>query len=146
MQDEGLFDLSLNYHRECLKFCFSGILQNELDNTKEMWNNHRIRNSKNAEYPWGRLDVLHFNSAAASATDNKFLLAGENLDQTVRFCMYPPLTDCTEGFLSLASLIMTEENLRAPKNRQETKSLFLRLITAIDFLVVPELYLSQVFR
>ena len=42
--------------------------------------------------------------------------------------------NCTEDFLSLASWIMTEENLRAPKNIQAAKSLFLRLITVLDSL------------
>ena len=36
LQGEGLFDPSLNHHKECMKFCFSGILQSELDNIKEM--------------------------------------------------------------------------------------------------------------
>ena len=36
LQDEGLFDPSLNHHKECMKFCFSGILQSELDNINEM--------------------------------------------------------------------------------------------------------------
>ena len=44
-------------------------------------------------------------------------LARKKLDQALRFCVYPSLVNCTENFLSLASLIMTEENLR-----QKTKS------------------------
>ena len=60
LQDEGLLDLSLNHHKEYMKFCFSGILLKELDNIKEMWNNHRIRNSRNAEYPGGRPDVMSY--------------------------------------------------------------------------------------
>ena len=68
-QDEGLFDPSLNYHKEYIKFYFSGILQNELDNIKEMWSNYRIRNSRNAECLGGRPDVLCFNPVAAGATN-----------------------------------------------------------------------------
>ena len=108
--------------------------KNELDNIKEMSNNHRIRNNRNAECPGRRPDVLYFSSAAAGATDYKFPLAGEKLDQALRFCVYPSLVNCTEDFLSLASLIMTAENISAPKNIQEAKSLFLRLITVIDSL------------
>ena len=44
------------------------MLQSELGNIKKMWNKHRIRNSRNAEYLGGRLDVLYFNPAAAGAT------------------------------------------------------------------------------
>ena len=117
-----------------MKFCFSGILQSELDNSKEMWNNRYIRNSRNTECPGGRPDVPYFTPAAAGATDYKFPLAGEKSDQALRFCVYSSLVNCTEDFLSLASLIMTEENLRAPKNIQGVKSLSLRLIIVIDSL------------
>ena len=29
----GLFDISLNLHLQCLRFCFFGVLQHELDET-----------------------------------------------------------------------------------------------------------------
>ena len=93
-----------------------------------------MRNSRNAKCSGGRPDVLYFNLAAAGATDHKFALAREKLDQALRFCVYPSLANWTDDFLSLGSLIMTEENLRAPKNIQETKYLFLRLIAVIDSL------------
>ena len=82
----------------------------------------------------GRPDVLYFNPTATGATDYKFPLAGEKLDQALRFCVHLSLVNCTEDFLSLASIIMTEENLRVTKNIQEVKSLFLTLITVIDSL------------
>ena len=132
LQEEGLFDPSLNHHKEWMKFCFTGILQIELNNIKGVWKNHCIRNSRNAKYPGGRPDILYFNSAAVGTTDYKFSLAGGKLDQALRFCVYPSLVNCAEDFLSLASLIMIEENLRAPKNTQEAKFLFPRLITVTD--------------
>ena len=104
LQNEVLFNLSLDRHKECMKFCFSVILQSELDNIKEMWNNHRIRNSRNAESPWGIPDILYFNPAAAGATAYKFPLAGEKLDLALRFCVYPSLANCTKEFLSLGLL------------------------------------------
>ena len=82
----------------------------------------------------GRPDVLYFNPAAAGATDYKFPLAREKLDQALRYCVYPSLVNCAEDILSLASLIMTKENLRALENIQEAKYLFVRLITVIDSL------------
>ena len=75
-------------------------MQRELDNIKEMRKNHRIRNSRNAECPGGRPDVLYFNPAAAGAADYKFPLAEEKLDQVLRFCVYPSLANCTEDFCS----------------------------------------------
>ena len=41
----------------------------ELGNNKEIWKNHRIKNSRYAECPGGRAEVLYFNLAAAGTTD-----------------------------------------------------------------------------
>ena len=67
---------------------FSGILQSDWDNIKVMLNNHRIRNSTNAECPWRRPDIRYFYSAAAGVTDYKFP-EKEKLDEALRFCVYP---------------------------------------------------------
>ena len=146
LQDERLFDPSLNHHKECMKFCFSGILQSELDNIKEKWNNHHIRNSKNAECAGGKPDVLYFNPVPAGVTDYKFPLAGEKLDQVLRICVYPFFVNYIEEFLPPASLIMTDENIRAPKNIQETKSSFLRLVTVIvcNSLLIPSSSITMI--
>ena len=63
----------------------------------------------NAECPGAGPDVLFFNPAVAGATDYKFPLAGEKLYQALRFCVRSSLVNCTEDFLSLASLKITEE-------------------------------------
>ena len=76
-----------------------------------MWNSYRIKNSKNLECPGGGPDVLYFDPAVAGATDYKFPLPGEKLDQALRFCVHSSLVNCTEDFLSLASLKMTEEKI-----------------------------------
>ena len=56
--------------------------KNKIDNNNNNNNNnHRLRNSRNAECPGVKPDVLYFNPAAAGATDYKFPLAGEKLDQ-----------------------------------------------------------------
>ena len=43
---------------ECLRYCFTKVLQKELDSVKEQWN-HRIRKSRNDTVP-GRPDSLFF--------------------------------------------------------------------------------------
>ena len=63
----------------------------------------------NAECSGGEPDVLYFDPAVAGATDYKFPLPGEKLDQALRFCVHSSLVNCTENVLSLASLKMTEE-------------------------------------
>ena len=54
MSAENVADISLTYLVEFLRFCFLGILQEELDETGRIWNNHFIRKRRNAECPWGR--------------------------------------------------------------------------------------------
>ena len=47
-------------YRECLKFCFMGVIQAELDRVAQHWNLHRIRPQNNVESPPGRPDTLFF--------------------------------------------------------------------------------------
>ena len=44
--DEGLLELGNYFHMQCIWFCFSDLLQLELDNFAERWNTHHIRSSK----------------------------------------------------------------------------------------------------
>lgn len=60
MCEEGIFDASIEYHQECLRLCFMGILQIELDETKLLWNTYYIRRVRNSECAGGRPDVLYF--------------------------------------------------------------------------------------
>ena len=50
-----------------------------------------------------------------------------------------------EDQMSLASLIMTEENLRAPKNIQKAKLLILKLTTVIDSCIFRIIIISSVY-
>ena len=55
--EQNLFDQSLEYQCECLRFCFMGLIQQELDETLRLWNSHYIRKVRNATCPSGRPDV-----------------------------------------------------------------------------------------
>jgi hypothetical protein len=45
-ESRGEIDLSYDLSKECLWYCFSGLLQNDIDKVKEHWNTHRIRRSR----------------------------------------------------------------------------------------------------
>ena len=60
---------------ECLWYCFTKVLQKELDSVKEQWNTHRIRKSRNDSVP-GRPDSLFF------------------LPDKGGFCIYPSMLWC----------------------------------------------------
>ena len=46
MIDAGNLDASNRMHLECIWFCFSEIIQKELDEVRDEWNNHYIRASR----------------------------------------------------------------------------------------------------
>ena len=60
MRDSGTFDDSNTMHVECLHFCFTRLIQSELNNVVKRWNLHRIRPSNNRESPPGKPDVLYY--------------------------------------------------------------------------------------
>lgn len=60
MVDEGVLNPALGIHRECIRFCFIGIVQTELDETVRLWNNHVIRHNYYAACPSGRPDTLYY--------------------------------------------------------------------------------------
>ena len=70
LSDLGHFDNSNIIHVECLRFCFMGLIREELYKVAENWNLHKIRPC-NAETPPGRPDTLFFLPGEAGATDCK---------------------------------------------------------------------------
>jgi hypothetical protein len=57
--DNGTVDLENVTHRECLWFCFQGVLQDSLNKMKEYWNTHYIRPSRHETIP-GVPDILYY--------------------------------------------------------------------------------------
>ena len=54
----AMFDPSLSHHINCLRFCFLGLLQSELDETRGLWNNHCIQ--KNKQFWMSRWQTKYF--------------------------------------------------------------------------------------
>ena len=77
------------------------------DNIKGMWNSHSTRNSINAECTGGRPGVLYFNPAVAGATNYKFPLAGEKIDQALRFSVHSFFVNCARE-LFVTSIIKND--------------------------------------
>ena len=60
LRDAGLYKDKNVIHRECLRFCFIDLIQDELNRVALERNPHRIRPSTNLESPSGRPDILYF--------------------------------------------------------------------------------------
>ena len=68
--DEGSLDTSNKFHMECLWFCFSSMIQDELNEVRESWNSHYIRASR-YHTAHGIPDVLYFLPETSSSIDHK---------------------------------------------------------------------------
>lgn len=72
LESQNIIDLASEMCKECLWFCFSGMLQAECDKVKEHWNTHYIRKSRH-ETLKGRPDSLFFLPEHHGGTDNLLL-------------------------------------------------------------------------
>ena len=59
-------------NKECLWYCFSGVLQSDCDSVKDHWNTHYIRHSRHNTVR-GRPDSLFFLPEYHGATNNLLL-------------------------------------------------------------------------
>lgn len=59
LRDGEAVDFKSSLHKECLWFCFQGVLQASLDKIKEYWNTHYIRSSRH-ETIAGSPDLLFY--------------------------------------------------------------------------------------
>jgi len=58
MVETGILNTANELHTECLWFCFSTLLQKDVDRVKESWNTHYIRRSRHDTIA-GRPDILY---------------------------------------------------------------------------------------
>ena len=132
MTTEGLFDSSNEVHLQCIRFCFLPILQKELHDTVELWNNHYIRASKNGECIPGRPDVLYYTPESSGGRDCKLEVNDRDLTIAYSLCEKLPYLGCTDEFLQLITLVMRDGNLSMPTNAGEAKGLFEYVINEIN--------------
>ena len=59
LRDTGVFHETNPLHVECVRFCFMGLIQAELDRISQNWNLHEIREQKNVVVPLGQPDLLY---------------------------------------------------------------------------------------
>ena len=130
MMDEGIFDSSISYHVEAIRFCYMGILQNELNETISLWNSHRIRPVRSAECPGGRPDVLYFLSGGDETSDCSFPVTINDFILGQLQCTPQAIFGCTDELMNLATIVLRQESLSIPQTVDEAKHLYLLLINS----------------
>ena len=82
-RDNSSIDLEQLLHRECLWFCFSGIVQSSLNRMKEYWNTHYIRPSRHDTIP-GVPDILFYLPERSNGSNCLVPVSNDRITEDVR--------------------------------------------------------------
>lgn len=136
LADSGHFDNSDPIHLDCIRFSFTGLIQDELTRIARHWNLHKMRPCANTESLPGRPDVLYFLPELHDTLDYKVFVPSDELSIAEDVCCDAiPETGCSPEFQELANLIMEDESLQNPTTPDEGLLLYLTLLQCIDNLV-----------
>ena len=142
LRDCGQYDYTGNVHVEALKFSFYGVIQDDLDNLVDYWNNHKIRTSKLSESPDGRPSVIYELPEKYDAEDHKIPVKFKIPFHSSKFkipcksCkrLYsaaPSQFCCSDEFSELALIITEDLNLQIPSSFKEAGNLNFKLVEEI---------------
>ena len=131
--DTGDVDLSIPHHLDCIRYCFLGLIQQELDEVKSLWNHHRIRKVKNSNSPPGRPEVLYFAPHLSDGRDYGSTVVRNDLDLAKHHCKESLLLGCSAEFLEFArEVIDRNDGINSlPKTAVEGTLLFNLLINEL---------------
>lgn len=134
MCDQLIYDPSVLWEVSLLRYCFIGILQTELDETLELWNNHRIRKVRNSECPSGRPNILYSLPDNNGGEDCKVPLPLNDVISAQQHVTPGPFLGCSEEMCTLITSVRRENNLEMPENAEEAKRLFVQLRRELSML------------
>ena len=133
LRDSGLYNDENVIQRECLRFCFMDLIQDELNRVALEWNLHRIRPSTNLESPSGKPDILYFLPELKGAQDYSTPTDVEEIEIAETMCATRPRAKgCCPAFRELAEMIMEDERLDTPSTIVEARQLYFVLLELID--------------
>ena len=129
LRDTGVFHETNPLHVECVRFCFMGLIQAELDRISQNWNLHEIREQKNVVVPLGKPDLLYLLSEINGHKDYGTPVVKDD----VLACkeMYGSSKKiCSEDFFELLSLIKPDAQQQA--DVESSLELYIELQTLLD--------------
>ena len=128
----GQYDDTDNVHVESLKFSFYGVIQDDLDNPVDYWNNHKIRTSKLSESPDDRPSVIYKLPEKYDAENHKIPVSTIDLNLAKRlYSAAPSQFCCSDEFSELALMIMEDLNLQITSSFKEAENLYFKLLEEI---------------
>ena len=124
--DNGKVNLENEVHKECLWFCFSGILQSALDDMRKCWNTHYIRQS-HYETVAGVPDILYFLPENSGGTDCLIPIPQEKIDEIKLECEDAEEENVLQEYFEY---LMDTEGIQYPTMYDEAVTLFSYFKTA----------------
>ena len=125
MVDEKQLSLADEHTQECLWFCFSGILQNSLDEVQMYWNTHYIRPSHH-ETVGGVPDVLYAIPEEFGAVDCLMEVSENKLLEIKQTCVGEGEENIFHEYFHYQ---MDFQGLQFPVNHEEALDFFQVLMT-----------------
>ena len=126
--DKGIVDPEKELHKECLWFCFSGVLQIALDDMKKYWNTHYIRQSRH-ETVAGVPDILFFLPENSGGTDCLIPVPQEKIDEMRLECQGAMEENVFQEYFEY---LIETEGIQYPTRYDEALTLFSYLTSEAD--------------
>ena len=117
----GIVDLADLLEKECLWFCFAGLLQQHLNETCEHWNTHYIRRSRHDTVS-GRPSALYYLPEAYGGTSNLSLRVPEQQINYARLHLVEEHED--NDYQEYFNYVMVNSQVQYPANWQDALRLF----------------------
>ncbi|KAJ8024994.1 hypothetical protein HOLleu_35071 [Holothuria leucospilota] len=134
LKHDGFFDGSL-LDKSLLQFCFTKVIQEELNQIVLEWNAHPIRRSRNAGAPFGRPLVMHSAPGLYGRRDDLHPAQKNEID----FCLEEETTrvlyPCDPEMFEMCSLIMEENQIVAPSDPYQAVDLYVALRQEVRMLI-----------
>lgn len=125
MVEQAILQLGNEFHMECLWFCFSWLIQHDLDNVRDHWNSHYIRKSR-YDTVSGIPNILYMLPEYNGKQDCLVPLSNEDIEEMKSNSELENqgINIYTEYF----EWIMDELGLQCPGNETEALNLFKMLV------------------
>ncbi|XP_041860347.1 uncharacterized protein LOC121652712 [Melanotaenia boesemani] len=124
--------------KNLMLFCFCGLIQDELDSTKESWNSHVIRPSSNELVPHGRPDAMYLIPELYDTQDYLCKVSEEDLIRCEDDCIHRSDIACDEDVFILCTHIMAQNNLPIPADVHMAIDLYLFLRRELITILNPD--------
>ncbi|XP_046585128.1 uncharacterized protein LOC124292120 [Haliotis rubra] len=130
MESQGIVSTDNNLHMECLRFCFTRLIQTELDQIANEWNQHRVRRT-GADVS-GKPDLLFFLPSEYGTVDFKTEVDARDIHAIQSMCTIPRPSGCEEEFEDVCQNLLILNGKTEPKDTQEALDLYAWLVSKLE--------------